>query len=212
MYNIFKRKLKVLPVTEPVANFDGARLKRGRSYLMKEPKPEVAFEIFTSMVKGICAECARTEVFPCESIGCGECTLLCPCKHCEHTRAQGLCFTMDSPRETRQIYLLQITPIFWISKYGNDSVSPYNLELMASMIYEFLRRSKNPVVLLDGVEYLITINGFTPVLKFLHDIWEWVILYEAIFILPVSPAALEGRELALIERNMQQVDMPALNL
>jgi len=61
--------------------------------------------------------------------------------------------------------------------------------------------------LLDGIEYPIIMNGFTPVLKFLHDIREGAILHRAIFILPVSPAAIDERELALIERIMDRVDL-----
>lgn len=206
MFNIFKRKHKVIPVTEPVTNFDGARLKRGNSYLVKEPKPDKGFKIFTKLVKGICAECLQTEFsFTCENIGCEECTLSCPCKYCKYTRAQGLCFTTDSPEQVRQKYLLQTTPIFWISKHGKESINPASLEIMAGMIKEFLRKSKNPIVLLDGLEYLIIANSFIPVLKFLHDIREWVILHKAVFILPVSPAAFVEKELALLERNMEQV-------
>jgi len=207
MLNIFKRKPKVIPVTEPVANFEGVRLKRGKSYLVDQPKPDASFEIFTSIIKGTCAECVQTEAFPCESIGCEECTLSCPCNHCMHARAQGLCFTMDSPEEIRQRYLLQTTPIFWISKHGNDSINPANLEIMMGMINDFFRRSKNPIVLLEGLEYLNITNGFIPVLKFLRDIQEWVILQKAIFILPVCPAALDEKELALIERNMDVLDL-----
>jgi len=206
MLNIFKRRPKVIPVTEPVTNFEGYRLKRGSSYLVKGPKPESSFEIFASMVKGICPECVQKEAFPCESIGCRECTLHCPCKHCMQPRAQGLCFTVSSPEEIRDKYLLQTTPLFWISKHGDESINPANLEIMAGMINEFLGKSKNPVVLLDGLEYLILTNDFIPVLKFLHDVREWVILQRAVFILPVSPPALEEKELALIERNMEQLD------
>ncbi len=197
---LFKRKPKVIPVTEPVANFDGARLKRGRCYRVNELKSEGAFEIFTSIIRGACAECRHPETFPCESIGCDRCTLACPCKYCTQSRAQGLCFTIDSPVEIRERYLLQITPIFWISKHGNGSISPASLEIMAGMINDFFRRSKNPVVLLDGIEYLVITNGFIPVLKFLHDVREMVILKKAIFILPVSSAAFEDRENALIEK------------
>jgi hypothetical protein len=206
MLKFFKRKPEVVPVTEPVANFKGHKIRRGRSYLVKEPKSEGSFEIFASMIKSTCAECAQTEAFPCESIGCEKCTLLCPCKLCTQSRAQGLCFTMDSPEEVRQRHLLQTTLIFWISKHGSGNINPASLEIMAGMINDFFRRSKNPIVLLDGIEYLITTNGFDPVLKFLHDIREWVILQKAIFILPVSPAALEEKEYALIERIMDQVD------
>jgi hypothetical protein len=208
MLDIFKRRPKVVPATEPVANFEGYKLKRGGSYLVKQTKPEDSFGIFASMVKGTCPECVQTAAFPCESIGCRECTLPCPCKHCTQARAQGLCFTVSSPEEIRDKYLLQTTPIFWISKHGDESINPANLEIMAGMINEFLGRSKNPVVLLDGLEYLIITNGFIPVLKFLYDVREWVILQKAVFILPVSPAALEEKELALIERDMEQLDAP----
>lgn len=206
MLKIFKRKPKVIPATEPVTNFDGARLKRGNSYLVKEPKGETSFEIFAAIVKGICEECKHSEAFPCESIGCGECTLVCPCKHCIHARTQGLCFTIHFPEEIRQQHLLQTTPIFWISKHGNESINPTNLEIMAGMIKEFLRKSKNPIVLLDGLEYLIIMNDFIPVLKFVYDIREWVILQKAVFILPASSAALEEKQLALIERNLKELD------
>lgn len=204
---IFKRKPKVVPVTEPVTSFDGTRLKRGGSYLIKELKSEAAFEIFVSIIKGTCAECQYPETFSCESIGCVGCTLPCPCKNCMQYRAQGLCFTINSPEETRQKYLLQTSPIFWISKHGNDSINPANLEIMAGMIYDFFKKCKNPIVLLDGIEYPIVMNGFAPVLKFLHDIREQVILQKAVFILPVSPATLDERELALIERIMDRVDI-----
>lgn len=204
---LFKRKPNVIPVTEPVANFDGARLKRGRGYLVKELKSEAAFEIFASMIKSTCAECQHPDTFSCESIGCERCTLLCPCKNCMQSRAQGLCLTINSPEEIRQKYLLQTSPIFWISKHGNESINPANLEIMAGTIYDFFKKSKNPIVLLDGLEYPIIMNGFTPVLKFLHDIREGAILHKAVFILPVSPAALDERELALIERILDKVDL-----
>ncbi len=206
IFKFFKRKLQVIPVTEPVANFDGARLKRGGSFLVNEPKSEAAFDAFASIIRGACAECRQPETFPCESIGCERCTLACPCNHCMHARAQGLCLTMESPEKIRQRYLLQITPIFWISKHGNGSISPANLEIMAGMINDFFRRSKNPVVLLDGIEYLVITNGFNPVLKFLHDVREMVILKKAIFILPVSSAAFEERENALIETIFERAD------
>jgi len=108
---------------------------------------------------------------------------------------------MHSPREIRLIYALQTTPIFWISKQGPQSINPINLEMIANIINSFLKQSKNPVVLLDGIEHLILENGSAPVLRLLRDIEEWMILQNAILILPVNPEALEKKELALIERN-----------
>ncbi|VVB88339.1 Uncharacterised protein [uncultured archaeon] len=202
----FKKIPKIVLSTERITNFNGPGLRRGESYLIKEPKPERSFQIFTNMVKGICMECPQKEAFPCESIGCNECTFSCPCKRCGHARAQGLCFTRDPPEGLRERYLLQTTPIFWISKHGTGSVYPASLEIMVGMINEFIRMSKNPIILLDGLEFLCIMNGFIPVIKFLHDIRDRVILNGAILILPLDPAALDKKELALIERNMKAVE------
>lgn len=102
--------------------------------------------------------------------------------------------------------MLQTTPIFWISKYGEGSINPANPGIIANMIHEFIKTSKNPVVLLEGIEFLFIMNGFIPVLKFLHDIRDRIILNKAILILPLNPAALDEKELALIEKNMQSVE------
>jgi hypothetical protein len=42
-------------------------------------------------------------------------------------------------------------------------------------------------------------------LRLLRDIEEWIILEKAILILPANPAAIEMKELALIERNMNEL-------
>lgn len=204
------RKLRirpaVVPATEPLNSGIGRDLAKGSSYLIKEPKAEFSFDLFQSLVKGKCSNCEYPDSFPCESIGCERCKISCSCKGCKHFRAQGLCFTMYSPQEIRLKYALQTTPIFWISKHGSQSINPIDLEVIADIATKFLKQSKNPVVLLDGIEHLIFENGPAPVLRLLRDIEEWVILQKAILILPVNPVAIEQKELALIERNMEELD------
>jgi hypothetical protein len=205
LLSFIQRKPLVIPATEPISQAINCEILRGSNYLVKEPRPEFSMRIFTSLVKGKCQDCDHTEAFPCESVGCERCTIQCTCKNCKRTRAQGLCFSMCSPEETRMMYTLQTTPVFWISNHGADRVSPGNLELIADMISSFLKKSKNPIVLLDGVEYLIAINGFIPVLKMLRDVQEWTILNRAVFLLSLNPVAIEEKETALIERNMKDL-------
>jgi len=200
-----KKLPTVVPATEPLNHITCYDLARGSDYLVKEPKAEFSFEVFTSLVKGRCLECNRLEAFPCESIGCERCTLPCTCKGCKHVRAQGLCFTMRSPMEMRLKYALQTTPIFWISNHGSENISPTDLEVIADIINRFLKQSKNPVILLDGVEHLLFINGSSAVLRFLRDIDELIILNNAILILPINPSAVGDKEMALIERNMKEI-------
>jgi archaellum biogenesis ATPase FlaH len=80
-----------------------------------------------------------------------------------------------------------------------------SLEVIADVIVKFLKQSKNPVILLDGIEHLIFENGPTPVLRLLRDIQEWIIIQRAILIVPVNPDAIEKKELALMERNMNEI-------
>jgi len=195
----------VVPVTEPLNSHVSRNLTKGSSYLVKEKKAKFCFELFVSLVKGRCNDCDYLDSFPCESIGCERCELPCTCKVCKHSRAQGLCFTMHSPQEIRLMHALQTTPIFWISNHGPRSINPISLEAIADITIKFLKQSKNPVILLDGIEHLIFENGSTPVLRLLRDIQEWTILQRAILILPVNPEAIEKKELALMERNMNEL-------
>lgn len=199
---------KVVPDTEPLDNHVSCVLAKGACYLAKEPAGEYCLEIFSSLVKGKCQDCSHQEAFPCESIGCNKCSLACACKECRNTRAQGLCITLRPPLEIRLTFALQTTQIFWLSNHGAGSISPSNLEIISDMITAFLRQSQNPVVLLDGVEYLIVENGSAPVLKFLKDAAEQMIMKNAILILPVNPKALEEKELALMERTMKNLKAP----
>jgi len=195
----------VVPTTEPLNSHVCRDLTKGSSYLVKEQKADIGFELFVSLVKGRCKDCDYLDSFPCESIGCERCKLPCTCKVCKHSRAQGLCFTMHSPQDIRLRYALQTTPIFWISNHGPQSVSPMGLEVIADIATKFLKQSKNPVILLDAVEHLIFENGSAPVLRLLRDIQELIIMQKAILIVPVNPEAIEKKELALMERNMSEL-------
>jgi len=112
---------------------------------------------------------------------------------------------MHSPQDIRLKYALQTTPIFWISNHGPRSINPIALEVIADITIKFLKQSKNPVILLDGIEHLIFENGSAPVLRLLRDIQEWIILQRSILIVPVNPEAIDKKELALMERNMNEL-------
>lgn len=205
IFSRLKISPRVVPETEPLNHHVSYDLARGSCYLVLEPKASFGFEVFTSIVKGRCLDCDHLEAFPCESIGCNRCSLPCTCKGCSNTRSQGLCFTLRSPIETRLKYALQTTPIFWISNHGPENVSPVDLEIIADIMSKFLKQSKNPVILIDGIEYLIFENGYSPVLRFLKDTAEAMVLKNAIMILPVNQTAIEPKELALMQRSMKSL-------
>ena len=60
--------------------------------------------------------------------------------------------------------------------------------------------------MIDGVEFLIVNNGFDKVLKMIHRITEVVMEFKSRVIISVDPRALDVREMALLERNMEVIE------
>ena len=121
----------------------------------------------------------------------------------------GLCISTAHPADVKREYGLRgNVTVLWLSKVKKDySISPSSLGMLRDRITSFAERNENSVVLLDGLEYLISTNGFDLALKFLHDLMESVTLNRSRLIVPVSPATLEARELALLERSMEPIEV-----
>jgi archaellum biogenesis ATPase FlaH len=75
-------------------------------------------------------------------------------------------------------------------------------------VEHFISVGENPVVLLDGFEYLVSHNDFQSVLALLHDLNENVSIRESILLVPLDPKALSEREFALIKRELQVIEAP----
>jgi uncharacterized membrane protein YoaK (UPF0700 family) len=115
----------------------------------------------------------------------------------------GLIVTRKSPAKVKERHELTHTPILWLSNIEQEG-SITNLQGLTFTILSFLgTEERNRVVLLDGIEYLITQNGFLNTLKALHFINDYVIKNEAIMIVPLSPNVLEDHELQLLQTEMK---------
>jgi archaellum biogenesis ATPase FlaH len=77
------------------------------------------------------------------------------------------------------------------------------------MVKEFLITQSNSVVLLIGLEYLITYNEFNTVLQFIDGCNDYIIENNSTMIISVSPEAFETKELKLLERNMEIIESSA---
>ncbi|MEW5759323.1 MAG: DUF835 domain-containing protein [Candidatus Thermoplasmatota archaeon] len=123
-----------------------------------------------------------------------------------HHDVPGLCITRQHIDVIREKYELVKTPILWLSKTpGKNHLSPTDLGMLRETIIEYFKESGESIVLLDGLEYLIIHNSFGTLLRYLDDINEAVMLSASRLLLPVDTRALELRELALLERNMNVI-------
>ena len=185
------------------------RLQEGKVYVVEEEKPHFSFTLFSDILRSRCPDCANDESFLCESLECSTCTLPCPCKECDlyESRTQGLVVTRRHPREIRIDYLIQTTPVIWLSSIpGKDNMDPVKLSLLTDMIVNFLENSDNSVVLVEGMEYLMTANDFPKVLRAVDRWSEVVMATSARLVISLDPRAFDEKELALIERNREVVN------
>ncbi|MBA3045105.1 MAG: DUF835 domain-containing protein [Candidatus Thermoplasmatota archaeon] len=116
---------------------------------------------------------------------------------------QGLCITRDFPAKIRKRYGLEKTPIIWLSTSETENtVPPQNLSALFYHIENFLKKSHNGILLLSGLEYLITHNSYQSVLKFIQLLNEQIAIREAVLVVPISPMTMDEKDLKLIEREL----------
>jgi hypothetical protein len=202
--------MTVSPATEASRSSEKAsyRLLHRHVYLVEEEKPDFSFEIFADILKGRCFDCVNDDAFPCESLECSACKLPCPCRTCTKykSRPQGMVVTRQYPNDVREEHFLQTTPIVWLSTVaGKDHMDPAKLNLLTDYLVNFMDRSHNGVVLVDGLEYLVTSNDFNKVLKAIDRWTESAMTSDCRLILSLDPRTFDQKELALLEKNKEVV-------
>ncbi|UCE44970.1 MAG: DUF835 domain-containing protein [Methanobacteriota archaeon] len=123
---------------------------------------------------------------------------------------RGLVITRTHPSRVQLAHVLDC-PIMWIAKNtkatsGVLSLEPTRLMKIHSTIADFVKATKGAVVLLDGLEYLITENGFTSVMKAIQLTNEEVAMNDAFLLVPVDPRTLETQQLGYLEREFTLPD------
>jgi hypothetical protein len=184
------------------------RLPQRHTYLVEDPRSDFPYTLLTDILLGRCFDCEDDESFSCESVGCITCTLPCPCKVCKKykSRPQGLIITRQFPSDVRKKHALQTTPILWLTTIaGKDNVDPSKLGLLTEYILHFMEDSKNGIVLVDGLEYMISSNDFSRVLKAVEMWTETAMASASRLLLSIDPKAYEKKDLAVLERGREIV-------
>ncbi|MFC2153890.1 CBS domain-containing protein [Candidatus Altiarchaeota archaeon] len=122
--------------------------------------------------------------------------------------AHGLGITRKHPDKIRDKYNLEKTPLIWLSKErGYEShIDPTDIVGLGFTIKEFIRKSNDGVVLFSGVEYLMTQNSYSEVIKFIQSINEAISQSKTRFIISLDPKTMSEQELHLIEREVDKVE------
>lgn len=114
---------------------------------------------------------------------------------------EGLLITRKSPHQIKAAYNLTSITAFWLSQKEEENVLyPTQLHKLAYVISETVSNQKDPVILLDGIEYLIVHNRFEQVLKQLYIIREVLSRHGGILLIPLDPEAFSEKELGFLEK------------
>lgn len=119
--------------------------------------------------------------------------------------SKGLWISREYPEKIKKKFEVGGLPHLWLS-YERDigyAREPTNIPLIYAEVKGFLDDSEGGIVLLSGLEYMMSQNTFLKVLKFLQLLNENVAVKDALLVIPLSPQALSSREVKMLERELR---------
>ena len=151
------------------------KLESGYNYLIEEPQPKRSFEFFKAKV------------------GQG---------------AKGLCISTSYPKKIVEEYGLHGTTVYWLSEleFDNQSLHPRRLDFeVTRAIQNFVKSNPSSLLIIDGVEFLILINGFERVMTFIKKMNDIMSATASTLITSINPSAFSEEKLSIIEREFDRV-------
>ncbi len=112
-------------------------------------------------------------------------------------------FSRMNPQRISDEYGFKDANIYWLTATDSDAYEtvPPNLESLTWHLEEKFKGKT--VVLLDGIEYLIGQTGFDATIQFVRHIVDTVSEKDTIFLMTISPDALERKQISILEREME---------
>ncbi len=121
---------------------------------------------------------------------------------------EGLCISRYHPEKLMERYGLSPKRVIWLTQSaGIDPqyrhVDPTNFPRLSGMISDFLSKAEEPLILLEGLGYLITQSNYESVLRFIQSQRDEVSLKKGILIIHIDPLALDTKERHRLESEME---------
>jgi hypothetical protein len=123
--------------------------------------------------------------------------------------ARGLAITRTHPADVEKRFQLGEIETIWLSrtadrtKAGDVTIAdPTNLVALAGAVIAFLEAGGNAAVVLEGLEYLVSLNGFGSVLRFLQTLNEKVVVKDSYLLIAANADAMKEQEYKLLAKGM----------
>ncbi|MCJ7561432.1 MAG: DnaA/Hda family protein [Thermoplasmata archaeon] len=121
---------------------------------------------------------------------------------------RGLIITRMNPKRIRDAFVND-PRILWLTDKDSsmEKTVPPSLEMIIHKIQEFMSEEGNSMVVLDGIQYLISNTNFDSVLRFLRSIIDEVSESKCIFAVSISPETMKEQEISIMEREMEVLNL-----
>lgn len=118
---------------------------------------------------------------------------------------RGICITRVFPDIVKRRFGDMDIPVVWLSSTAKEEcIRPRDLEKLSLVIEKFILIAPS-VVLLDGVDYLITNNGFKSVLRLVQILRDYVSVHYSVLLITVPPAVIDEHDMVLLEKEMDEI-------
>ncbi|MDY6959184.1 MAG: DUF835 domain-containing protein, partial [Halobacteriota archaeon] len=119
----------------------------------------------------------------------------------------GLCISRQNSRRIKKEYGLLKTPVIWLTRNEIDTMTcihPADIfTKLQSTLVNFIKDAKDGIVLIDGLEYLISQNDFGMVLKFIQAINDDLMISSSRLLIHLDSNAVEKREFHSLKKEMK---------
>jgi hypothetical protein len=119
---------------------------------------------------------------------------------------KGLEITRMNPKQVRQDFGLK-GEILWLTDKESkiERTVPPSLEVIVHTIEEFMVPGEKSILLIDGLQYLVSNTSFEGVLRFIRRLIDDISESSAIMMISVSPGTLNPQELSILERELETI-------
>jgi two-component system chemotaxis response regulator CheY len=162
-----------------VANLDMVKkdhdITGGHIYLIEEPEPKEAYDIFTAF-----------------SI----------------TGTPGMIISRTSPKEIQERFKTGPAKLIWLT-YNKvpdvECIEPTGSGLLYKRLSEFIQDHERCIVIIDGLEYLISQTSFGGAQKLVQAIHDDVMLTQAIILVPFDKEVLDQKQMHFLSRELKNL-------
>jgi len=122
--------------------------------------------------------------------------------------AGGLYITRSNPNQVKKRYYMGGAKVVWLTSVQTEKniESVTGLQELSILVSKFIDNDEGKIILLEGLEYLVSNNNFPVVFRLIQQLRDKVSTSDAKMLIPLNPAALEDKQLSLLQGECQVIE------